>query len=149
MHGKSSLFILAAVGMMLCVSCAPKIYGTVRLVDQDLKPIKGESPEGTVINMINTTAKVELASTSAQVDAKGRFESAKESIKPGIYKVEAGRIGYATETQTVKIGSSTRKKLKFDLKKISEGQRSSISGASSDADKIVNPGEVNIQPPGM
>jgi len=56
---------------------------------------------------------------------------------------------FDTETQTVKIGRSTRKKLEFELKKIAEGERKSIAGSSSDADKIINPGEVNIRPPGM
>jgi hypothetical protein len=65
------------------------------------------------------------------------------------YKVEASRIGYDTETQTVEIKGSSSKKLAFTLKKIEEGERKTIEGASSDADKIVNPGEVNIQPPGM
>lgn len=149
MHHKFSIFLLAAFLLLFGVACSPKIYGTVRLVDQDMKPIPDESPQGTVVNMINTTAKVEEASTSAQVDAKGKFESTKDAVTPGTYKVEASRIGYATETFTVKIGSSTSKKLKFNLKKIEESQRRSIGGASTDADKIINPGEVNIQPPGM
>ncbi len=149
MHKNSGIFLLAAVVFMFCTACSPKIYGTVRLVDENMKPVPGENPEGTVVNMINTTAKVENASTSTQVDAKGKFESAKESITKGTYKVEASRIGYTTETFTVKIGGSTSKKLKFNLKKIEESQRRTIGGASTDADKIVNPGEVNIQPPGM
>ena len=37
----------------------------------------------------------------------------------------------------------------FKLKKIPEGNRKSIEGSKSDEDKIVNPGEVNIQPPTM
>ncbi len=134
---------------LIFTACSPKIYGTVRLVDQQMHELKDENPKGTVINMINTTAKVENASTSVMVDEKGKFESAKESIKPGTYKVEASRIGYATQTHTVEIGGSTRKKLKFDLQKIDEGDRKSIGGASTDEDKIVNPGEVNIQPPEM
>jgi hypothetical protein len=35
------------------------------------------------------------------------------------------------------------------LKKIEEGRRKSIKGAASDEDKIINPGEVNIQAPAM
>ena len=64
-------------------------------------------------------------------------------------KVEATRIGFDTETRTVKMKGSTREKIKFQLKKIPEGKRRAIEGASSDADKIINPGEVNIRPPGM
>ena len=142
------LLLLAAVALLLA-ACSPKIYGTVQLVDPEMKPLEGESSEGTVINMINTTAKVENASTSAVVDEKGKFESEKESIVPGTYKVEAARIGFETETHTVEIKGSSGKKLEFNLKKIEEGKRKSIESASSDADKIINPGEVNIMPPGM
>lgn len=149
MRNKLGIFLLATVLLIFCGACSAKIYGTVRLVDKEMKPIAAENPGGTVVNMINTTAKVENASTSVQVDAKGKFESAKESLTPGTYKVEANRIGYTTETFTVKVGSSTRKKLKFELKQIEESQRRTIGGASTDADKIINPGEVNIQPPGM
>jgi hypothetical protein len=99
--------------------------------------------------LINTTANIEKASTSATVGEDGTFESEEETIVPGTYKVEAGRIGYETETETVEIKGSTRKKLEFKLKKIEEGKRKSIEGSSSDADKIINPGEVNIRPPGM
>jgi len=134
---------------LLLSACSAKIHGKVKLVDPDMKPVVGESPKGTVVNMINTTAKVEKASYSVIVGEDGKFESEKDAIKRGTYKVEATRIGYDTETRTVEIGRSTRKKLEFELKKIPEGERKSIAGASSDADKIINPGEVNIRPPGM
>lgn len=142
------LILIIAVGL-ICTACSPKIYGTVRLMDKDNKVLKNESPKGTVVNMINTTAKVEAASTSVTVNEKGKFESPKKSITEGTYKVEAARIGFVTQTFTVKIGGSTQKKLKFELKKIEESKRKSIGGSTTDADKIVNPGEVNIQPPGM
>jgi len=147
-HRTTLLFLFAAMALLLS-ACSPKIRGTVKLVDPDMKPVVGESPKGTVVNMINTTAKVEKASYSIIVDEDGKFESEKKAITRGTYKVEATRIGYDTETQTVKIGRSTRKKLEFELKKIAEGERQSIAGSSSDADKIINPGEVNIRPPGM
>jgi hypothetical protein len=35
------------------------------------------------------------------------------------------------------------------LPKIQEAKRKSIKGSASDEDKIINPGEVNIQPPAM
>lgn len=149
MQNRLRILILIIMLSLIATACSPKIYGRVRLVDKEMHELKNESPKGTVINMINTTAKVENASASVFVDEKGKFESAEDSIKPGTYKVEASRIGYATQTRTVKIGGSTRKKLKFDLQKIDEGQRKSIGGTSTDEDKIVNPGEVNIQPPGM
>ena len=147
-HRTTLLFLFAAMALLLS-ACSPKIRGTVKLVDPDMKPVVGESPKGTVVNMINTTAKVEKASYSIIVDEDGKFESEKKAITRGTYKVESTRIGYDTETQTVKIGRSTRKKLEFELKKIAEGERKSIAGSSSDADKIINPGEVNIRPPGM
>jgi len=139
------VFLLAAV----LSACSPKIRGTVQLVDSDMQPIVGESPKGTVVNMINTTEKVEKASYSVPVDEDGKFESEKKAITRGTYKVEVSRIGYDTETRTVEIGRSTRKKVEFQLQKIPEGKHKSIAGASSDADKIINPGEVNIRPPGM
>jgi anti-sigma28 factor (negative regulator of flagellin synthesis) len=149
-----------------------------------MKPVVGESPKDTVVHMMNTTAKVEKASYSVIADEDGKFESEKKAITRGTYKVEATRIGYETETRTVEIGRSTRKKLEFaitrgtykveatrigyetetrtveigrstrkklefELKKIAEGERKTIAGSSSDADKIINPGEVNIRPPGM
>ena len=147
-HRITQLSLFAAVALLLS-GCSPKIYGTVQLLDTDMEPVVGESPKGTVVHMINTTAKVEKASYSITADEAGEFESEKDAITQGTYKVEAARIGYDTETQTVEIGSSTREKLEFQLKKIPEGKRKSIAGSSSDADKIINPGEVNIRPPGM
>jgi len=149
MNHKITPFILFAAVALLLSACSSKIRGTVKLVGPDMKPVVGESSKGTVVNMINVTAKVEKASYSVIVDEDGKFESEKDAIKRGTYKVEATRIGYDTETRTVEIGRSTRKKLEFALKKIPEGKRKSIAGASSDADKIINPGEVNIRPPGM
>ncbi|UCG66227.1 MAG: carboxypeptidase regulatory-like domain-containing protein [Deltaproteobacteria bacterium] len=149
MNPRITLFFLFAATVLLLSACSAKISGTVRLLDAHMKPVVGESPKGTVVNMINITAKVEKASYSVLVDEEGKFESEKDAITAGTYKVEAARIGYDMETQTVEIGSSTRKKLEFALKKIPEGERKSIAGSSSDADKIINPGEVNIRPPGM
>ena len=150
MRCKVGLLILMAIVLALLISaCSSKIYGTVELLDQKLQPIQGENPQGTVIHMMNTTATLETASTSAMADEKGKFESEKDALTPGKYKVEASRIGFETQTETVEIKGSTRKKLVFKLKKIDEGKRKSIESLSSDADKIVNPGEVNIQPPGM
>ena len=149
MSDRRILLLVLAVAALMLSACSAKIYGTVQLVDPELKPIEGVNPQGTVVNMINTTANVENASTSAIVDEKGKFESEKDSLVPGTYKVEATRIGYETETHTFEMKGSTREKIEFKLKKIQEGKRRSIEGASSDADKIINPGEVNIRPPGM
>jgi len=142
-----ALIVVAA--LMLVTGCAATIHGTVQLVDSRLQPIPNESPKGAVVNMINTTAAVEQASSSSTVDEKGEFESPKDSIKPGIYKVEVSRIGYETQTETVEIGSFLSKKIPFKLRKIEEGRRKSIKGSATDKDMIINPGEVNIQPPAM
>ena len=142
--------LLVLIAPLLLVSgCAATIHGTVQLVDSRQQPVPNESPKGAVVNMINTTAAVEQASSSATVDEKGEFESPKGSTKPGIYKVEASRIGYETQTETVEIGSFFGKKVEFKLPKIQEAKRKSIKGSATDEDKIINPGEVNIQPPAM
>jgi len=141
---------IAALFVMVSLSgCAAKIHGTVQLVDGGQQPVANESAQGTVVNMMNTTAAVEQASHAVTVDGQGKFESAKDRLRPGTYKVEASRIGYETETQTVQIGKYTSKKLEFKLKKIQEAKRKTIQGSRSDEDKIINPGEVNIQPPTM
>ena len=143
--------ILFAVMMLVLGACSPKIHGTVQLLDAGLQPIPpaNESPQGTVVNMINTTTIIEKASGAVVTDAEGKFESVKNYVIPGLYKVEANRIGYMTDTQSVKVTKFGSKKVEFKLKKISEGKRKTIEGSKSDEDKIVNPGEVNIQPPTM
>jgi hypothetical protein len=143
--------ILLAVMMLVVGACSPKIYGTVQLLDASLQaiPPAKETPQGTVVNMINTTTTLEKASGAVVTNGEGKFESAKDYVIPGLYKVEANRIGYMTETQTVKITKFGSKKVEFKLKKIPEGKRKTIEGSKSDEDKIVNPGEVNIQPPTM
>ena len=143
--------IALIVTLIALAACSPRIYGTLQLVDPNQQPIPPakESPEGTVVNMINTTSTLEQASHSVTVNVEGKFESEKGKLAPGIYKVEASRIGYQTDTQTVEITKFGGKKVEFKLKKIAEGKRKSIEGSRSDEDKIVNPGEVNIQPPTM
>jgi hypothetical protein len=149
MNRSKSLVLM--VILLMVAACAPKIYGTVQLMDANMQPIPvtKEGPQGTVVNMINTTTTLEKASHAVVVDANGKFESVKDSIIPGTYKVEATRIGFMTETQSVEITKFGAKKVEFKLKKIPEGKRKTIEGSKSDEDKIVNPGEVNIQPPTM
>lgn len=145
------VLVLIAGLALLAGACSPKIYGTVQLLDVNLQPIPSakENPQGTVVNMINTTTTLEQASQSVVADAEGSFESVKGQILPGVYKVEASRIGFMTETVSVDVTKFGGKKVGFKLKKIPEGKRKSIEGTKSDEDKIVNPGEVNIQPPAM
>jgi hypothetical protein len=139
---------VALIALMLVSGCATTIHGTVQLVDSRQQPVPNETAKGAVINMINTTAAVEQASSSATVDEKGEFESPKDAIKPGVYKVEASRIGYETQSQTIEVGTFG-KKVHFKLRKIEEAKRKSIKGSATDADMIINPGEVNIQAPAM
>lgn len=144
--------LFAAVGLVTLLSaCAPGISGTIQLVDASNKPVPAAiaTPEGAVVNMINTSAPVEQASYSVTVAADGKFESAKDAIKQGNYQVEITHIGYQTETRTVEVGSFSNPKVDVNLRKIPESRRKSIRGSRSDEDKIVNPGEVNIQPPSM
>jgi hypothetical protein len=134
--------------LFLISGCSTSIRGTVQLVDSRQQPVASESPKGAVVNMINMKAAVEQASTSAPVNEKGEFESPKDSINAGLYKVEVSRIGYETQTQTVEVGTFGSK-VDFKLRKIEEAKRRSIKGAATDEDKIINPGEVNIQAPSM
>ena len=140
--------LLPLVVLFALSACGASIRGTVQLVDTRDQPIATESPKGTVVNMINTSAAVEKASASAQVDEKGEFESPKDSVQSGIYKIETSRIGYETQSQTVEVGNFGTK-VQIKLKKIEEGRRKSIKGSATDEDKIINPGEVNIQAPAM
>ena len=135
----------------LLSACAPSIRGTIQLVDTNNKPIPVAiaSPEGAVVNMINTSAPVEQASYSVTSAADGKFESAKDAIKQGKYQVEINHIGFQTETRTVEVGTFFSPKVEVSLRKIPEVRRKSIRGSRTDGDKIVNPGEVNIQPPSM
>jgi hypothetical protein len=145
-----TLFAAAAIVTLLS-ACAPSIRGTIQLVDANNKPIPVAiaSPEGAVVNMINTSAAVEEASHSVTTAANGKYESAKDVIKKGKYQVEITHIGFQTETRTVEVGSFSSPTVDVNLRKIPESRRKSIRGSRSDEDKIVNPGEVNIQPPSM
>ena len=140
--------LLALVVLLLISGCGGGIRGTVQLVDSRQQPIANDSPKGAVVNMINTKAALEQASTSAAVNEKGEFESPKDAIQSGLYKVEVSRIGYETQTQTVEVGAFGTK-VDFKLRRIEEAKRRSFKGAATDEDKIINPGEVNIQAPSM
>ncbi len=116
--------VLLAISIMLS-ACAPKIVGTVQLFDANMKPVADESPEGVVINMINTTAEIEMASHSVKTDKEGKFESEPKAVTKGTYKVEARKMGFETETETLEVTGGT-KKVDFKLKKIIEGSRRSL-----------------------
>lgn len=144
--------LFAAIGLVILLSaCAPSIRGTIRLVDVNNKPIPAAiaTPEGAVVNMINTSAAVEEASHSVTIAADGQFESAKDVIKKGKYLVEVSHLGFQTETRTVEVSTFSSPTVDVNLRKIQESRRKSIRGSRTDEDKIINPGEVNIQPPSM
>jgi YbbR domain-containing protein len=150
---ESVMRIFAVVGMTaLLGACATGINGTVRVVDGNGKPlpVAVATPEGAVVNMINTSSAVEAASHSVTVKAAdGKYESAKDAIKKGIYKVEVTQLGFQTETRTAEVGTFSSATVNVDLKRIQEDRRRTIRGNKSDEDAIINPGEVNIQPPSM
>jgi len=140
--------LIPLIALLALSGCGATIRGTVQLVDGRDQPVANDNPKGTLINMINTSAAVDKASSSASANEKGEFEAPKDSIQKGIYKVEASRIGYETQSQTVEVGSFGTK-VQIRLKRIEEAKRKSIKGSSTDEDKIINPGEVNIQAPAM
>jgi hypothetical protein len=141
--------LIPLIALLALSGCGATIRGTVQLVDGRDQPIANESPKGTLVNMINTTAAVEKASASTSVDEKGEFESAKDSVQKGVYKIEASRVGYETQSKTVEVGNFFSTKVQFKLRRIEEAKRKAIKGSASDEDKIINPGEVNIQAPAM
>ena len=138
----------AVLGALLLGGCSAGISGSVRLVDRNNKPVADAPLEGIVVNMINTTSAVEQASHSVKIDSKGRFEAGADKIKPGVYKVEASEPGYVAITKTIEVKQSSRS-VDLDLKQLPKGASQSYRGMKSDKDKIINPGEVNIQPPSM
>lgn len=150
MNLKTTIFTTACT-LLLLSACAPGIRGTITLVDANNRPIPVTvaSPEGSVVNMINTTASVEQASHSVTATADGKFESLKDSIAKGKYQLEISQLGFQTETRTVDVGTFSSPTVDVSLHKIIERRHRSIRGSRSDEDKIVNPGEVNIQPPSM
>jgi hypothetical protein len=140
---------LAVVALCLWLGgCAAGISGSVRLVDRNNKPIPDAPLAGIVVNLINTSSAVEQASHSVKTDAKGRFQADASVIKPGVYKVEAIEPGYMTATKTIEVKKMSRS-VELDLKQLPKGAAPSYRGPRTDKDKIINPGEVNIQPPSM
>ncbi|MDH4273825.1 MAG: carboxypeptidase-like regulatory domain-containing protein [Gammaproteobacteria bacterium] len=149
MRNTLGLYLLLSLVIITASGCSPKIGGMVKLVDMNNQPVTREKPKDVVINMINTTAALENASHSVKTDEIGQFISEKDKIVPGTYKIEVSRIGYQTATQTVEVGRFSSRTVEIHLKKIPEGKSRSIKGSNSDEDKIINPGEVNIQAPMM
>lgn len=147
---KVKYFISVLLIAALTSGCSAKIVGVVKLTDMNMKPLTNESPEGIVVNLINTTGSLsDGGSHAVKTDVQGNFVSADGKVKSGTYKIEASKFGFVTETQTVQVGGFGKREVTLVLKKILQSKRRSIRSRSSDADKIINPGEVNIQPPSM
>lgn len=140
---------LIILSITLISGCATKIHGTVKLVDRNSQPVANDQPVNITVNMINTSSALENASHSVVTNEKGEFKSQGGKLEPGLYKVEISRIGYKTATQTIEVKKRQSKKLDLFLRKISEGKRKSVRKINKDQNKIINPGEVNIQPPSM
>lgn len=143
---KSSSFALIA--LLLLSGCASVITGSVKFVDRNNKPEPDSRLEGVVVNLINTTSPIGDASYSVKTDNKGKFETDAKQLKPGTYKIEVNEPGYLPTSKTIEFKDSSRE-VNLELKKMPVGGARSYRGMQSDKDKIINPGEVNIQPPSM
>jgi hypothetical protein len=133
---------------LLLVGCASTITGAVKFVDRDNKPEIEPKLEGVVVNMINTSSSLGQASYSVKTDTKGKFEADSKQLKPGTYKIEVNEPGYLPASKTLEFKDSSRE-VEIELKKLPTGGARTYRGMQSDKDKIINPGEVNIQPPSM
>jgi len=148
--------LLSLIALMLS-GCAATISGTVKFADPGQGAAaeadaqgedQGSKLEGIVVNLINTTADVGAASYSVKTDKSGKYKAEAEQLKPGTYKVEINEPGYRPESKTIEFKDSSRE-VDFELKRMPMGSSRSYRGSKSDRDKIINPGEVNIQPPSM
>lgn len=143
---KSSSFAL--IVLLFLGGCASTITGSVKFVDRENKPERDSKLEGVVVNLINTTSALGEASYSVKTDNKGKFETDAKQLKPGTYKIEVNEPGYLPTSKTLEFKDSSRE-VELELKKMPTGGARSYRGMQSDKDKIINPGEVNIQPPSM
>ncbi len=136
--------------VLMLGGCASNITGSVKMADRDPgKPAEPDSRlEGIIVNLINTSGQIGDASYSVKTDNKGRFECDPKQLKPGTYKIEVNEAGYLPASKTIEFKDSSRE-VELELKKIPMGASRSYRGMQSDKDKIINPGEVNIQPPSM
>ncbi len=139
---------VALVVLLLLSGCASNITGAVKFVDRDNKPEQDSNRGGVVVNLINTSSQLGDASYSVKTDPKGRFETDAKQLKPGTYKIEVNEPGYLPTSKTIEFKDSSRE-VELELKRMPTGGARSYRGMQSDKDKIINPGEVNIQPPSM
>jgi hypothetical protein len=144
-RNSGSAMLLAA---LLLSGCAANITGKVRYVDLDNKPVPEAKVEGLVVNMINTTSSLGQASYSTKTDPDGKFKADEKQIKPGTYKIEVNEPGYLPASKTIEFKEESRE-VELELRPVPTGGARTYRGMQSDKDKIINPGEVNIQPPSM
>jgi hypothetical protein len=148
MKCKNSGLTMAAAALLLLGGCAANITGKVSYLDLENKPVKDAKVEGLVVNMINTTSSLGQASYSAKTDKEGKFKADDKQIKPGTYKIEVNEPGYLPASKTIEFKEESRE-VELELRPLPAGGARSYRGMQSDKDKIINPGEVNIQPPSM
>lgn len=140
--------VIILLTLLLLSGCASTITGAVKFVDRDDKPEPDSRLEGVIVNLINTTSPIDQASYSVKTDPKGKFEADAKQLKPGTYKIEVSEPGYVPVSKTIEFKDTSRD-VDIELKKMPVGGSRSYRGMQSDKDKIINPGEVNIQPPSM
>lgn len=142
---------------LLLSACAANITGSVKFTEPESKAADSGSAdksaqdsrlEGIVVNMINITSQIGEASYSVKTDNKGKFAADPKQLKPGTYKIEVNEPGYLPVSKTIEFKDSSRE-VELELKKMPTGASRTYRGPQSDKDKIINPGEVNIQPPSM
>jgi hypothetical protein len=80
--------------------------------------------------------------------SSGRFSVDAKNLKPGTYKFEANEPGFLPVSKTIEFKETSRE-LELELKPLPTSGSRSYRNSQSDRDKIINPGEVNIQPPSM
>lgn len=143
--------------VLLLSACAANITGSVKFVDHDAKSAEAAGAdksgqdsrlEGIVVNLINTSSQIGEASYSVKTDNKGKFAADPKQLKPGTYKIEVNEPGYMPVSKTIEFKDSSRE-VELELKKMPASASRTYRGMQSDKDKIINPGEVNIQPPSM
>jgi len=148
MKFKDASLAMVSAAVLLLSGCAANITGKVSFVDRDNQPVKDAKVEGLVVNMINTTSSLGQASHSVKTGPDGKFKAEEKLIKPGTYKIEVNEPGYLPASKTVEFKEESRE-VELELKPLPVGGARSYRGMQSDKDKIINPGEVNIQPPSM
>ncbi len=148
MRNENRMVAIALFSLLLLSGCASTISGSVKFVDRENNPDPESKVEGVVVNMINTSSAIGDASYSVKTDPKGQFKADPKQLKPGTYKIEANEPGYMPASKTIEFKDSSRE-VELVLKKMPMGGSRTYRGMQSDKDKIINPGEVNIQPPEM